>query len=128
MTSPLEYGQGVQNALREEIRDAMRHRDAKVTSLAALSRALGHGDARQYIASRFAADPKSGKVRDLTVPDVVAIGHALGIPAEELLRRAKEAADARGNVTQLPMKPAPSAVKRAARPDPRRRKPTMGDE
>lgn len=133
MTSPLEYGQRVQEELREQIRDVLRERGAAVRSLAALTKALGQGDNRQYIASRFAVDPVSGKIRDLTVGDVIAIGRAIGVPGDELLRRAREIVDGdgagSGTVEPEPTGPnlptlaqvrasrqAPTIVKRAARP------------
>ncbi|WP_460850747.1 hypothetical protein [Nocardioides montaniterrae] len=88
--TPMEYGQRVQDALRVLIEDRFADRESPVRSRAALSKALGHGEARQYVAGRFAPQGKDGKVRDLTVPDLIEFARALGLDGAGLLLRAQQ--------------------------------------
>lgn len=127
--TPMEYGERVQDALRHLIEERLDDRSSPVRSRAELSRALGHGEARQYVASRFKPDPKSGKVRDFTVPDLMAFASALGLQGVALLETAREIVDQEsgGSITVLvPRQPSPAPQKRAARKKPG--KPKMGDE
>lgn len=94
--TPMEYGVRVQDALRMLIEDRFGERNSPVRSRAALSKALGHGDARQYVASRFKAQGKDGKIRDLTVPDLLAFARAIGLNAHDLLVRAQAMVDEAG--------------------------------
>ena len=93
MASPMEYGARVQDALRALIEERFLEDSSPVRNKAELSRALGHGNAKQYVASRFTPDSKSGKVRDLTVPDLLAFAAALGLDGSDLLARARRRAD-----------------------------------
>jgi hypothetical protein len=93
MTSPMEYGERVQDALRALIEKRFKESESPVRSRAELSRALGHGNARQYVASRFKPDPKSGMVRDFTLPDLLAFAEALGLDGGDLLQAARDAVD-----------------------------------
>lgn len=130
MTSPMQYGERVQDALRALIEKRFREDDSPVRNRAELSRALGHGEGRQYVASRFKPDPKSGKLRDFTIPDLLAFATALGLDGGDLLQSARDIVDGEDEL----------AKKRAARRRPpaaelqveaaldRDGKPKMGEE
>jgi hypothetical protein len=91
--TPIEYGERVQDALRALIEKRFREDASPVHNRAELSRALGHGEARQYVASRFKPDPKSGKLRDFTVPDLLSFAAALNLDGSALLDEARAIVD-----------------------------------
>lgn len=83
-----DYAARLSDALVSEIKAEMGRQDLS-------SRALGRliGQSSQYVSFRLdGGNPKTGERVTLNVRDMGSIASALGLPLEELLRRAQEAA------------------------------------
>ncbi|MBB3040971.1 hypothetical protein [Nocardioides soli] len=82
--NPMEYGREVNDALPRVIEEARW--DARISSVRELARLAG-------FKSHTLLNQRMRGAVAFTVPDLVAVGRVVGVPAIELLRRAKDVAD-----------------------------------